>query len=73
MSAGPSASWKTAFSNVPPLTKTFATAMTIMTAVDFALQFRDFISDYESRVFPSIDSEAALIPILALVPETYVT
>jgi hypothetical protein len=46
--------------------------MTIMASLDFALQFHDFISDYGNRAFLSIDSEAALIPILALVPGTYV-
>ncbi|KAF8930380.1 hypothetical protein BGZ58_008276 [Dissophora ornata] len=72
MSSALSASWKATFSNVPPLTKSVSTAMTIMTALGFALRFRDFaISSYGSEESTYADSEFTLIPLLALVPVSY--
>ncbi|KAI8362281.1 eukaryotic integral membrane protein-domain-containing protein [Mortierella sp. GBAus27b] len=69
MSTAHSASWKSSFTSVPPLTKFVATAMTVMTALDFALRFRDLIiSGRETEDSPYVNSEAALIPLLAVVP-----
>ncbi|KAG0321255.1 hypothetical protein BGZ99_004043 [Dissophora globulifera] len=62
-------SWKATFTNVPPLTKSLSTAITVMTALSFTLRLRDFLISYQkSQDTPYVDSESALIPLLALVP-----
>ncbi|KAF9109923.1 hypothetical protein BGX27_007001 [Mortierella sp. AM989] len=69
MSSAISASWRSTLTNVPPLTKTVATAMTVLTALGLAFRFRDLaISDHETEGSTYVNSEAALIPLLALVP-----
>ncbi|KAF9307467.1 hypothetical protein BGZ74_000026 [Mortierella antarctica] len=66
-------SWKSYFTNVPRLTKTLSTAMTAMSFFGFALRFRDMAVSYRYRneeEIPdiSIDTEATLIHLLAMVP-----
>ncbi|KAF9994641.1 hypothetical protein BGZ79_000566 [Entomortierella chlamydospora] len=61
------ANWRSILSNVPPLTKTVVTAMTVMTALGLAVRFRDLaISDRETDGSTYVESEAALIPLIAL-------
>ncbi|ORZ14902.1 eukaryotic integral membrane protein-domain-containing protein [Lobosporangium transversale] len=72
MSSAIPTNWRGTFSNVPPLTKTLATAMTVMAALDFALRFRDLaISGHiteGTEASTYVDSEATFIPLVALVP-----
>ncbi|KAH7049958.1 eukaryotic integral membrane protein-domain-containing protein [Linnemannia elongata] len=70
-----SSSWRSTFTNVPPLTKSVSTAMTVMTALGMALRLRDsmaLIGHGDAPVTDSPDyssnSEDILIPLLALVP-----
>ncbi|KAF9389072.1 hypothetical protein CPB97_012035 [Podila verticillata] len=53
-------SWKSTFTNVPPLTKSISTAMTVMSSLGFALRFRDLTSD--------ADAEGTLTQLIAMVP-----
>ncbi|KAG0038693.1 hypothetical protein BGZ82_011164 [Podila clonocystis] len=76
MSSAPS--WKSYFTNVPRLTKTLSTAMTAMSFCGFALRFRDMAVSYRYRdeeEMPdiSIDTEAGLIHLLAMVPISFDT
>ncbi|KAF9578540.1 hypothetical protein BGW38_005605 [Lunasporangiospora selenospora] len=66
----PAASWKSTFSNVPSLTKSVSTAMTLMTFLGLALRFRDFLITRQGTPEDpyTSDSEGALIPLLAVVP-----
>ncbi|KAI9241851.1 MAG: eukaryotic integral membrane protein-domain-containing protein [Podila humilis] len=71
MSSAPS--WKSYFTNVPRLTKALSTAMTAITFFGFALRLRDMAivhryKDAEEMPDISIDSEATLIHLLAMVP-----
>ncbi|KAG0028531.1 hypothetical protein BGZ81_004647 [Podila clonocystis] len=71
MSSAPS--WKSYFTNVPRLTKTLSTAMTAMSFFGFALRYRDMAVSYwyrDEEEMPdiSIDTEATLIHLLAMVP-----
>ncbi|KAI8599352.1 eukaryotic integral membrane protein-domain-containing protein, partial [Dissophora ornata] len=74
MSSAAVSSWKSTFTNVPPLTKSVSTAMTVMTALGLALRFRDMalarhLDDDASDSGPAYTAaEAALIPLLAMVP-----
>ncbi|KAF9171450.1 hypothetical protein BGX20_007581 [Mortierella sp. AD010] len=69
MSSAFLANWRPILSNVPPLTKTVVTAMTVMTALGLAVRFRDLaISDRETDGSTYVESETALIPLVALVP-----
>ncbi|KAK3822149.1 MAG: eukaryotic integral membrane protein-domain-containing protein [Linnemannia gamsii] len=70
-----SSTWRSTFTNVPPLTKSVSTAMTVMTALGLALRLRDsmaFIGHGDAPVDDSPGyaggSEDFLIPLLALVP-----
>ncbi|KAG0033267.1 hypothetical protein BGZ82_006191 [Podila clonocystis] len=56
-------SWKSTFTNVPPLTKSISTGMTIMSSLGFALRFRDLTSES--------DAEGTLTQLLAMVPVSY--
>ncbi|KAF8945558.1 hypothetical protein BGZ47_002450 [Haplosporangium gracile] len=70
--------WKATFSNVPPLTKSVSTAMTIMTALGFLVRVRDLLIQTQtgdgdtdngnsgSVLVPS--SETSFLPLVALVP-----
>ncbi|KAG0279818.1 hypothetical protein BGZ96_001806 [Linnemannia gamsii] len=72
-------SWKATFSNVPPLTKSVSTAMTIMTAVGLLVRVRDLLiqthtggdgdgsSDNDGGVLVH-SSEANFLALVALVP-----
>ncbi|KAG0088148.1 hypothetical protein BGZ93_010553 [Podila epicladia] len=51
-------SWKSTFTNVPPLTKSISTGMTIMSSLGFALRFRDLTSES--------DAEGTLTQLLAM-------
>ncbi|KAF9323295.1 hypothetical protein BG006_001592 [Podila minutissima] len=53
-------SWKSTFTNVPPLTKSISTGMTVMSSLGFALRFRDLTSES--------DAEGTLTQLLAMVP-----
>ncbi|KAG9064090.1 hypothetical protein KI688_003270 [Linnemannia hyalina] len=71
-----SSSWRSTFTNVPPLTKSVSTAMTVMTALGMALRFRDSMAlighgdaPADSPDYPG-NSEDILVPLLALVPGT---
>ncbi|KAF8939842.1 hypothetical protein BGZ58_008574 [Dissophora ornata] len=72
MSSAAVSSWKSTFTNVPPLTKSVSTAMTVMTALGLALRFRDMalarhLDDDASDSGPAYTAaEAALIPLLAM-------
>lgn len=70
-----SSSWRSTFTNVPPLTKSVSTAMTVMTALGMALRLRDSMALIGHGNAPATDSpdypgnsEDILIPLLALVP-----
>ncbi|KAG0362359.1 hypothetical protein BGZ54_008661 [Gamsiella multidivaricata] len=64
MSLGPSASWKSTFLNVPPLTKSVSTAVTLMTALGFLLRLRDLAFSYSAAEGADYDdSEADLYAI----------
>ncbi|KAF9135415.1 hypothetical protein BG015_003288 [Linnemannia schmuckeri] len=70
-----SSSWRSTFTNVPPLTKSVSTAMTVMTALGMALRLRDSMALIGHGDAPATDSpdypgssEEILIPLLALVP-----
>ncbi|KAF9082908.1 hypothetical protein BGX23_011964 [Mortierella sp. AD031] len=70
-----SSSWRSTFTNVPPLTKSVSTAMTVMTALGLALRLRDSMALLGHGDAPENDSseyagnsEAILVPLLALVP-----
>ncbi|KAG0006123.1 hypothetical protein BGZ80_010898 [Entomortierella chlamydospora] len=75
-SAAISSTWRSTFTNVPPLTKTISTAMTVMTTLGLLLRFRDMaMLNYADQDAPNTDpsssftnAEATLIPLLALVP-----
>lgn len=56
--------WKSTFTNVPPLTKSISTGMTVMSSLGFALRFRDLTSES--------DAESSLTQLFAMVPVTYV-
>ncbi|KAG0051335.1 hypothetical protein BGZ90_006830 [Linnemannia elongata] len=71
--------WKATFSNVPPLTKSVSTAMTIMTALGLLVRVRDLLqihngdgdgyADTDSNVLiKAPTSEANFLPLVALVP-----
>ncbi|KAF9274488.1 hypothetical protein BGZ88_002979 [Linnemannia elongata] len=71
--------WKATFSNVPPLTKSVSTAMTIMTALGLLVRVRDLLqihngdgdgyADTDGNVFiKAPTSEANFLPLVALVP-----
>ncbi|KAF9399929.1 hypothetical protein BGX21_005349 [Mortierella sp. AD011] len=67
MSSAFLANWRPILSNVPPLTKTVVTAMTVMTALGLAVRFRDLaISDRETDGSTYVESETALIPLYAI-------
>ncbi|KAG0300821.1 hypothetical protein BGZ98_008842 [Dissophora globulifera] len=76
MSSPAVSSWKSTFTNVPPLTKSVSTAVTVMTALGLVLRFRDMallshadsdtLIDADGNVYQA--AEDALIPLLALVP-----
>ncbi|KAF9900200.1 hypothetical protein EC991_007785 [Linnemannia zychae] len=74
MPAAPS-SWKATFSNVPPLTKSVSTAMTIMTALGLLVRVRDLLiqahaggdSDDGSGA-SDYSSETTFVPLVALIP-----
>ncbi|KAF9438362.1 hypothetical protein BGZ76_008392 [Entomortierella beljakovae] len=76
MSSAATSSWRSTLTNVPPLTKTISTAMIVMTALDFALRFRDMaVVDYSDAEAPNngaapsfVNAEATLIPLVAMVP-----
>ncbi|KAG0072946.1 hypothetical protein BGZ89_001105, partial [Linnemannia elongata] len=71
--------WKATFSNVPPLTKSVSTAMTVMTALGLLVRVRDLLqihngdgdgyADTDGNVFiKAPTSEATFLPLVALVP-----
>ncbi|KAF9940307.1 hypothetical protein BGZ67_007937 [Mortierella alpina] len=76
MSSAAASSWRSTFSNVPPLTKTVSTAMTVMTVLGFVLRFRDMAiasQHTDDTASPDPDpsyasAEASLVPLLAMVP-----
>ncbi|KAF8986440.1 hypothetical protein BGZ46_003547 [Entomortierella lignicola] len=75
MSSAAVSSWKSTFTNVPPLTKSISTGMTVMTVLGLVLRFRDMAmlgySDEDSTNTGGstfANAEATLIPLLALVP-----
>ncbi|KAF9963766.1 hypothetical protein BGZ70_007197 [Mortierella alpina] len=76
MTSAAASSWRSTFSNVPPLTKSVSTAMTVMTALGFVLRFRDMaLASHHTDDSASPDpdasyagAEASLIPLLAMVP-----
>ncbi|KAG0312647.1 hypothetical protein BGZ99_009354 [Dissophora globulifera] len=80
MSSPAVSSWKSTFTNVPPLTKSVSTAVTVMTALGLVLRFRDMallnhadndtLIDADGNVYQA--AEDALVPLLALVPVSYV-
>ncbi|KAF9146848.1 hypothetical protein BGX30_005058 [Mortierella sp. GBA39] len=71
-------SWKATFSNVPPLTKSVSTAMTIMTALGLMVRVRDLLirthngdgdTDADGNVVNMVPgSEANFLSLVALVP-----
>ncbi|KAF9419841.1 hypothetical protein BGZ94_009292 [Podila epigama] len=66
-------SWKSSFSNVPKLTKSLSTAVTIMSFFGFALRFRDMAYGFwhrneEEQAEGFANSEALLVHLLAMVP-----
>ncbi|KAK3835940.1 MAG: eukaryotic integral membrane protein-domain-containing protein [Linnemannia elongata] len=71
-------SWKATFSNVPPLTKSVSTAMTIMTALGLLIRVRDLLirtqngdgdTDTNGNIVVLVPgSEASFLPLVALVP-----
>ncbi|KAF9933020.1 hypothetical protein FBU30_006695 [Linnemannia zychae] len=67
-----SPSWKATFSNVPPLTKSVSTAMTIMTLFGLLVRIRDLIimasNGDDSEGDGSSVSETDFISLVALVP-----
>lgn len=75
-------SWKATFSNVPPLTKSVSTAMTIMTALGLLIRVRDLLirtqngdgdTDTNGNIVVLVPgSEASFLPLVALVPVSYV-
>ncbi|KAF9360869.1 hypothetical protein BGX26_007286 [Mortierella sp. AD094] len=76
MSSAAISSWRSTFTNVPPLTKTISTAMTVMTTLGLLLRFRDMaMLGHVDQDAPNSgasssfsNAEATLIPLLALVP-----
>ncbi|KAF9169331.1 hypothetical protein BGX20_010460, partial [Mortierella sp. AD010] len=80
-SAAISSTWRSTFTNVPPLTKTISTAMTVMTTLGLLLRFRDMaMLNYADQDAPNTNpsssftnAEATLVPLLALVPVSYKT
>ncbi|KAF9207674.1 hypothetical protein BGZ49_010783 [Haplosporangium sp. Z 27] len=75
MSSAAVSSWRSTFTNVPPLTKSISTGMTVMTVLGLVLRFRDMAmlgySDEDSTNTGGstfANAEATLIPLLALVP-----
>ncbi|KAF9083366.1 hypothetical protein BGX23_011555 [Mortierella sp. AD031] len=67
-------SWKATFSNVPPLTKSVSTSMTIMTALGLLVRARDLLilsytgGDSGDEGVSSSSSEDTIVPLLAMVP-----
>ncbi|KAF9565165.1 hypothetical protein EC968_004224 [Mortierella alpina] len=75
MTSAAASSWRSTFSNVPPLTKSVSTAMTVMTALGFVLRFKDMaVANYHGDDgIPEPEpadsgAEAVFIPLLAMVP-----